>query len=258
MSSDPKLVCMQFGGGKSTGFGLIYDTVDAAKKFEPKYRLIRVCVYPQRIAGCFKGCQSLLQHRVAVSGDWTSCLSLLDISLIGGCRMGWQRHRRTSRESRLRRGRTAPRRSAVSRRTQVILTNFVHHHLLQCIVPCNCVCLIVECVRYVFSLNFHRHSPSSVCLCSCWKEVRWAQALNLYSAHKECLVHEECTTAEPWPELSIIACAETQYNAISQQKRSAALVKCCAPEVCCPLDPVVVQWHSEMVEDTSTVLLSFC
>ena len=32
----------QFGGGKSTGFGLIYDTVDAAKKFEPKYRLIRV------------------------------------------------------------------------------------------------------------------------------------------------------------------------------------------------------------------------
>ena len=30
-----------FGGGKSTGFGLIYDTMDFAKKFEPKYRLIR-------------------------------------------------------------------------------------------------------------------------------------------------------------------------------------------------------------------------
>ncbi|GER55363.1 40S ribosomal protein S24 [Striga asiatica] len=30
-----------FGGGKSTGFGLIYDTVESAKKFEPKYRLIR-------------------------------------------------------------------------------------------------------------------------------------------------------------------------------------------------------------------------
>ncbi|KAL3591352.1 hypothetical protein D5086_009992 [Populus alba] len=30
-----------FGGGKSTGFGLIYDTVDNAKKYEPKYRLIR-------------------------------------------------------------------------------------------------------------------------------------------------------------------------------------------------------------------------
>ena len=31
-----------FGGGKSTGFGLIYDNLEAAKKFEPKYRLIRV------------------------------------------------------------------------------------------------------------------------------------------------------------------------------------------------------------------------
>merc|ERR1712060_914611 len=32
----------QFGGGKSTGFGLIYDSVDAAKKYEPKHRLVRV------------------------------------------------------------------------------------------------------------------------------------------------------------------------------------------------------------------------
>ena len=31
----------QFGGGKSTGFALIYDTKDALK-FEPKYRLVRV------------------------------------------------------------------------------------------------------------------------------------------------------------------------------------------------------------------------
>ncbi|KAI8903207.1 ribosomal protein S24 [Gorgonomyces haynaldii] len=30
-----------FGGSKSTGFALIYDSLDAAKKFEPKYRLIR-------------------------------------------------------------------------------------------------------------------------------------------------------------------------------------------------------------------------
>ncbi|KAL0435727.1 UNVERIFIED_CONTAM: 40S ribosomal protein S18 [Sesamum radiatum] len=30
-----------FGGGKSTGFGLIYDSVENAKKYEPKYRLIR-------------------------------------------------------------------------------------------------------------------------------------------------------------------------------------------------------------------------
>lgn len=30
-----------FGGGKSSGFCLIYDTLDFAKKFEPKYRLAR-------------------------------------------------------------------------------------------------------------------------------------------------------------------------------------------------------------------------
>lgn len=31
----------QFGGGKTTGFCLIYDSVIAAKKFEMKYRLAR-------------------------------------------------------------------------------------------------------------------------------------------------------------------------------------------------------------------------
>ncbi|KAF8350053.1 ribosomal protein L23/L15e core domain-containing protein [Amanita rubescens] len=31
----------QFGGGKSTGFVLIYDDEASQKKFEPKYRLIR-------------------------------------------------------------------------------------------------------------------------------------------------------------------------------------------------------------------------
>merc|ERR1711971_223422 len=31
-----------FGGGRSTGFGMIYDSLTAAKKFEPKYRLTRV------------------------------------------------------------------------------------------------------------------------------------------------------------------------------------------------------------------------
>ncbi|TRY80243.1 hypothetical protein TCAL_12374 [Tigriopus californicus] len=30
-----------FGGGKSSGFALIYETMDYAKKFEPKFRLIR-------------------------------------------------------------------------------------------------------------------------------------------------------------------------------------------------------------------------
>lgn len=35
-----------FGGGKSSGFGLIYDSVENAKKYEPKYRLIRVSLSP--------------------------------------------------------------------------------------------------------------------------------------------------------------------------------------------------------------------
>lgn len=31
-----------FGGGRSTGFSLIYDSAEDAKKYEPKYRLARV------------------------------------------------------------------------------------------------------------------------------------------------------------------------------------------------------------------------
>ena len=33
-----------FGGGRSTGFALIYDSIEDAKKFEPKYRLARVSI----------------------------------------------------------------------------------------------------------------------------------------------------------------------------------------------------------------------
>ncbi|KAG5035894.1 hypothetical protein JHK87_010804 [Glycine soja] len=35
-----------FGGGKSIGFGLIYDSVENAKKYEPKYRFIKVNCKP--------------------------------------------------------------------------------------------------------------------------------------------------------------------------------------------------------------------
>ncbi|KAI0018698.1 putative 40S ribosomal protein S24 [Xylariomycetidae sp. FL0641] len=31
----------QYGGGKTTGFALVYDSPEAMKKFEPKYRLCR-------------------------------------------------------------------------------------------------------------------------------------------------------------------------------------------------------------------------
>lgn len=34
----------QFGGGKTTGFAMVYDSLDYAKKNEPKHRLARVSV----------------------------------------------------------------------------------------------------------------------------------------------------------------------------------------------------------------------
>lgn len=42
----------QFGGGKSAGFGLIYDNLDAAKKFEPRYRLVRVSTAAYQASQC--------------------------------------------------------------------------------------------------------------------------------------------------------------------------------------------------------------
>ena len=48
--SDPKLVMLfgfktKYGGGKSTGFCLIYDNEESCLKFEPKYRLTRNGMY---------------------------------------------------------------------------------------------------------------------------------------------------------------------------------------------------------------------
>lgn len=40
-----------FGGGRSTGFALIYDDEAAQRKFEPKYRLVRVRWCPDGIPG---------------------------------------------------------------------------------------------------------------------------------------------------------------------------------------------------------------
>merc|ERR1740116_599762 len=37
-----------FGGGRSTGFGLIYDNLEKMKKFEPKYRLKRSGLGPSK------------------------------------------------------------------------------------------------------------------------------------------------------------------------------------------------------------------
>ena len=37
-----------FGGGKTTGFGIISDSLDYAKKNEPKHRLARHCLYEKK------------------------------------------------------------------------------------------------------------------------------------------------------------------------------------------------------------------
>lgn len=38
----------QYGGGKTTGFALVYDSPEAMKKFEPAYRLVRVGMAAKR------------------------------------------------------------------------------------------------------------------------------------------------------------------------------------------------------------------
>ena len=58
----------QFGGGKSTGFGLIYDNLDSAKKFEPKYRLVRVRHPPPLVQKASLRARSRSRRRV-VSGS---------------------------------------------------------------------------------------------------------------------------------------------------------------------------------------------
>lgn len=38
----------QYGGGRSSGFGLIYESLEAQKKFEPKHRLKRIGAGPAK------------------------------------------------------------------------------------------------------------------------------------------------------------------------------------------------------------------
>ena len=74
----------QYGGGKSTGFALIYDTIEDAKKFEPRYRLARV--------------SSIIKHFIVINLPRHS--------------LDWRRAAK-GLESRLRRRRTELRRSGV-------------------------------------------------------------------------------------------------------------------------------------------------
>merc|ERR1712105_56670 len=78
-----------FGGGKSSGFALVYDTMDFAKKFEPKYRLIRQGVLEakaetsrkqkkerknrtKKVRGTAKA--KVGAGKINLSGVWTGCL----------------------------------------------------------------------------------------------------------------------------------------------------------------------------------------
>jgi hypothetical protein len=75
----------QYGGGKSTGFGLIYDSVEAMKKFEPQYRLIRIGVSTkvekpsrqQRMFLSLPGCSCLSRSTASwrARARWLTCVS---------------------------------------------------------------------------------------------------------------------------------------------------------------------------------------
>jgi len=56
-----------FGGGKSSGFCLIYETFDYLKKFEPKYRLRRIKLLEAR-SGTRKARKELKSKRKRVRG----------------------------------------------------------------------------------------------------------------------------------------------------------------------------------------------
>lgn len=74
----------QFGGGKSTGFGLIYDSVESVKKLEPRYRQVRV-------SHCFSllldRCAKKLRSGCAVTSvrySWGKTVELRDLQSMGG------------------------------------------------------------------------------------------------------------------------------------------------------------------------------
>jgi small subunit ribosomal protein S24e len=61
----------KFGGGRSTGFALIYDSLDARKKFDSKKMLRRVSLSSQRCYGAPKialiAILGVIRHRLNLS-----------------------------------------------------------------------------------------------------------------------------------------------------------------------------------------------
>jgi len=64
-----------FGGGRSTAFGLIYDSVDAAKKFEPKYRLKRQGLFDGNIQKGRRGLKDVKKQRNKLRGKAKGAVS---------------------------------------------------------------------------------------------------------------------------------------------------------------------------------------
>lgn len=58
----------KFGGGKTTGFALIYDSPEALKKFEPHYRLVRVGV-ATKVEKPSRQQRTFFNSSVAILGD---------------------------------------------------------------------------------------------------------------------------------------------------------------------------------------------
>mmetsp|Transcript_86129 Transcript_86129/g.224679 ORF Transcript_86129/g.224679 Transcript_86129/m.224679 type:complete len:131 (+) Transcript_86129:98-490(+) len=57
-----------FGGGRSSGFGLIYDNIDKAKKFEPRYRLKRAGIGKDKGGGGRRAKKDTKNRRKKVRG----------------------------------------------------------------------------------------------------------------------------------------------------------------------------------------------
>ena len=63
----------KFGGGSSQGFGLVYDDEESQKKFEPRYRLVRVSDEGSRFAFGPRSPLALGDCCLAHGGTWLTC-----------------------------------------------------------------------------------------------------------------------------------------------------------------------------------------
>ena len=81
-----------FGGGKTTGFGMIYDSLDYAKKNEPKHRLARHGLYEKKKTSS-KQCKEHKNRMTKVRGTAKANA--------GACKkeMSWRLDNRRSKDS---------------------------------------------------------------------------------------------------------------------------------------------------------------